>query len=58
MDNIYHVLPEGDLREHSNDSDKLCWCKPDIEDYGYGTLIAHNSMDGREKFENGERKPS
>jgi hypothetical protein len=49
-----HVVPIDDLREHSTDSDKPCWCKPEIE----GRLIIHNSMDGREQFETGERKAS
>jgi len=50
----YHVIPLNDLREHSSDSDKPCWCKPHEED----GVIVHNSMDGREQFETGERKPS
>lgn len=49
-----HVVPVDDLREHSTDSDKPCWCNPTIED----GVIVHNSMDGREHFETGERKPS
>lgn len=49
-----HVVPVNDLREHSTDSDKACWCKPREED----GVIVHNSMDGREAFETGERKLS
>lgn len=49
-----HVVPVNDLREHSTDSDKPCWCNLTIED----GVIVHNSMDGREQFETGERKPS
>jgi len=49
-----HVVPVNDLREHSTDSDVTCWCNPATED----GVIVHNSMDGREKFETGERKPS
>jgi site-specific recombinase XerD len=41
----------GDLRCHSIDE---CWCNP-IDDEG---VVAHNSMDQREQFERGERKPS
>lgn len=48
----YHVIPLDDLREHDCNED--CWCRP-IEDEG---VYIHNSMDGREKFEIGERKPS
>lgn len=49
-----HVVPVDDLREHSTDSAVMCWCRP-VEDDG---VIVHNSMDGREKFETGERKMS
>lgn len=54
MNDKYHVVPLMDLREHITDSDKPCWCHP-REDEG---VIVHNSMDGREAFETGERKPS
>lgn len=47
-----HVLPVNDLREHAESAD--CWCNPDFDE---GVYI-HNSMDGREKFETGERKYS
>jgi hypothetical protein len=49
-----HVVPIDDLREHSSDSDVPCWCRPEDDD----GVIVHNSMDGREKFETGERKLS
>jgi hypothetical protein len=32
-----------------------CWCKPNTFEYG---IIVHNSMDAREEYERGERKPS
>lgn len=51
--NPYHVVPINDLREHCSDGEQ-CWCKPREED----GVIVHNSMDGREKFETGERKLS
>lgn len=54
MSDKYHVVPINDLREHSCDVDKPCWCNPSNDD----GVIVHNSMDGREKFETGERKPS
>lgn len=54
MMDIYHVVPVNDLREHSVDSDIPCWCNP-REDDG---VIIHNSMDQRELYETGERKPS
>jgi hypothetical protein len=51
---LIHVFPVGDLREHSTDADKPCWCRP-VEDDG---VVVHNSMDGREDYETGKRKPS
>lgn len=50
-----HVVPEGDLREH--DPQPTCWCKP-VEDDEEPGLWVHQSMDGREAFETGERLPS
>ena len=47
-----HVYPVNDLREHSLTSD--CWCNAADDD----GLIVHNSLDRRELFERGERKPS
>lgn len=49
----FHVYPLNDLREHEI-SDKPCWCKPRIED----GIVIHNSMDGREDYETGKRRPS
>lgn len=46
-----HVYPVNDFREHSITN---CWCQP-IDDEG---VIVHNSLDGREQFERGERKAS
>jgi hypothetical protein len=51
----YHVYPENDLREHETNDHTSCWCKPTMDEDG---VIVHNSMDGREAFETGERKPS
>jgi hypothetical protein len=45
------VIPVNDLREHSLAD---CWCQP-FDDEG---VLVHNSADGREFFERGERKPS
>lgn len=50
--NPLEVVPRADLREHR--FGRKCWCKPFEED----GVIVHNSMDGRERFERGERKPS
>ena len=45
------VVPVDDLREHSLTE---CWCKPH-DDEG---VTVHHSLDGRELFHSGERKPS
>ncbi len=49
----HHVYPINDFKEHFTDG-RLCWCGPKSE----RGLVIHNSMDGREKYETGERKPS
>jgi len=46
-----HVYPVKDLRKHSI---KDCWCRP-TEDDG---VVVHNSLDGREHYERGDRKIS
>jgi hypothetical protein len=51
---IYHIVPSDDLREHITDAGKTCWCHP-VEDED---MIVHNSLDGREPFETGERRVS
>ena len=51
---IYHIIPENNFRDHDESSD--CWCKPKSDEGD--RLFIHNSMDGREKFETGERKYS
>lgn len=55
---IQHVYPLGDMREHITEGQRACWCRPHVELVGAGYLVTHNAMDGREKFETGERKPS
>lgn len=47
MENI-HIVPIDDLREHEDSIE--CWCQPDEVEDG---VIVHNSLDGREKYENG-----
>jgi hypothetical protein len=49
----FHVLPVNDLREH--DETLECWCKPEIQEDEGATIVVHNSMDGRGKYETGER---
>jgi hypothetical protein len=48
-----HIVPLNDLRGHIESPD--CWCKPIDTDPG---VWSHNSLDGREEFERGERRPS
>ena len=47
----HHVYPINDFREHLLED---CWCRP-IGDDG---VVVHNSLDGRELYERGERKRS
>jgi len=51
----WHIVPTGDLRDH--DAEKTCWCKPQL-DFDRDDVWIHNSLDGREDFETGKRKPS
>ena len=48
------VYPLGDLRDHDPASEH-CWCRPFRTLEG---ILVHNSADGRESFERGERLPS
>lgn len=50
-----HIIPVGDLRDH--DMSPECWCCPE-ENPEVPNLWSHNSADGREAYERGERKPS
>jgi hypothetical protein len=53
-DGVTHIIPAEDIREHTLRGD--CWCDPrlDYED----RIATHNSADGREQFETGQRKPT
>jgi hypothetical protein len=51
---VTHVIPCDDLWDHSLDSG--CWCCPTFDEEHW--VATHQSADGREAFENGERKPS
>ena len=56
---IWHVSPIDDLREHVTSGAKgQCWCHPRVEEEDSGYVVIHNSMDGREQYEAGERRPS
>lgn len=48
-----HCIPIGDTRDHM---DEDCPCRP-VKSLETGFWM-HNSFDGREAFEEGERKPS
>lgn len=50
-----HIAPMDDLRPH--DFTSKCWCRP-IEDMEHVDVWTHNSLDGREAYETGERLPS
>lgn len=50
----YHVYPVNDLREHVTDG-RPCWCNPEIDEDAH--VVIHHSLDDREQFETGERKP-
>ena len=50
-----HVVPLNDLREH--ESSRSCWCRP-RQDEECGHVWIHDSMDGREFYERGERVAS
>lgn len=45
-----HLVPIGDYCPH--DCDSGCWCNPSEIQPGY---FAHNSMDGREEYEEGRK---
>lgn len=52
-EDAWHVVPENDLRDH--DTSPNCWCHPAKDEDAEGDLYIHNSLDGREFYENGER---
>lgn len=48
----WHILPVNDLRDHVEHD--RCWCRPEWLD-GDEIVLVHNSMDGRESYEQGRR---
>ena len=50
MEEIWHILPINDLKEHTESS--YCECDPtvDVQDSG-NVLVIHNAFDGREAVE-------
>lgn len=55
MDDVWHLVPVNDLREHETNGLR-CWCKPELEEEKDGTIVVHNALDGREQYETGELK--
>lgn len=49
-----HVMPSDEAQRHFPSD---CPCRP-LSDPEDPSVIVHNSYDGREAFETGERKPS
>jgi len=56
-DDICHVVPIDDDRDHDHESRGKCWFRPQIEEDGLSWIVIHNSADGRESYELGMRKP-
>jgi hypothetical protein len=52
-DDLIHVVPRDDLREH--EISIACWCHP-TPDEEEPSVIIHNALDQREKYESGELK--
>jgi hypothetical protein len=50
-----HVVPNCDLRHHQ--LDPTCWCNP-VQDEDDPLLWGHNSLDQRERYEQGDRRPN
>ena len=48
---LMHDVPVGDLREHITDGQQY-WCNPEVDD---DLVVIHNSMDGREAYEEGRK---
>lgn len=60
-EHTYHIYPLDDLKPHVIDG-QPCPCNPLVETISRGGvitgwMITHNSFDGREAYETGQRKP-
>ena len=53
MNDLIHVMPLDDLREH--EASTACWCHP-TPDEEEPSVIVHHSLDQREKYESGDLK--
>lgn len=57
-EDIFHVSPRGDLREHITSGyleGVRCWCGSEEQVEEDGLLVVHKSMDRREEYELGRR---
>lgn len=52
---LWHIVPIDDLRPH--EASVSCWCHPTVDEERSDVYV-HHSMDQRELYESGERKPS
>jgi len=43
----WHVVPMGDLKDHTPTPD--CWCYPTLDLEAEGMVYIHHSLDGRER---------
>lgn len=55
LDEAIHIIPIEDLRQHEESS--KCWCNPSIENDLNKDIITNNSLDERELYETGCKKP-
>jgi hypothetical protein len=47
MRDIMHVIPNNDLREHTEDG-LVCGCNPEVQVRDDCYIVVHNAYDGRE----------
>jgi hypothetical protein len=53
VSDTWHVIPINDLKDHDESED--CWCSPDVQYVGVGTIVTHHAMDERESYEQGRK---
>jgi len=60
MNKTIHTYPRMDIKEHATEGDE-CWCRPETKEVFHsngvlaGWIVVHNSSDGREQYETGQR---
>ena len=47
FENLIHIVPNFDFREHDINRKGTCWCHP-MQDEIYLDMYTHNSLDRRE----------